>query len=88
MKTVVGEAHKTEDLMKQNLSTKLPRFSDSTPVALVYSHISQKSITHLTTETAGQAKIFKYPIATIWCKSFPPGVKDKETSWDLINTKG
>ena len=27
VKTVVGEAHKTEDLMKQNLSTKLPRFS-------------------------------------------------------------
>ena len=27
VKTVMGEAHKTEDLMKQNLPTKLPRFS-------------------------------------------------------------
>lgn len=64
-----------------------PRVSDSTSVALVYIYISQKSITYLLSRLHVKQKSLKYPTDTIWCKSFPPGFKDKKTSWELIKTK-
>ena len=45
VKTVMGEAHKTDETKSPNQVAQV--LSDSTRVALVYSYISQKSITHL-----------------------------------------
>lgn len=91
---ILGGRHiKCKELMKIKAPlTKLSgsnqsHAADLTCVAVMYPlHQAEKHNAHIITYDACQTKIFKYPIDTIWCKSFPPGLH-KKTSWDLIKIK-